>query len=91
MLPNTKVQSLINKHAELEKELSTGEIDKKNFAEKSKEYSELNEIINEAKEYIQFKKNKDELDKIISDTKIEKDIKELAELELNDLIKNTKR
>ena len=88
MLPNTKVQSLINKHAELEKELSTGEIDKKNFAEKSKEYSELNEIINEAKQYIQFKKNKDELDKIISDTKSEKDIKELAELELNDLIKN---
>ena len=88
MLPNTKVKSLISKHAELEKELSTGEIDKKNFAEKSKQYSELNEIINEAKEYIQFKKNKDELDKIISDTKIEKDIKELAELELNDLIKN---
>ena len=58
MLPNTKVKNLIKKHAELEKELSSGEIDKKNFAEKSKEYSELNEIINEAKEYILFEKNK---------------------------------
>ena len=86
MLPNTKVQNLISKHAELEKELSSGEIDKKNFAEKSKEYSELNEIINEAKEYILFEKNKDELEKIINDTKSEKDIKNLAELELEDLI-----
>ena len=45
MLPNKKVQNLISKHAELEKKLASGEIDKKNFAEMSKEYSELNEII----------------------------------------------
>ena len=54
MLPNTKVQNLISKHCELERELSSGEVNKKNFAEKSKEYSELNEIIKEAKEYILF-------------------------------------
>ena len=88
MLPKTKVNNLISKHAELEKELSSGEIDKKSFAEKSKEYSELNEIINEAKEYILFEKNKGELEKIINDTLSEKDIKDLAELELKDLIKN---
>ncbi len=29
MLPNIKVQNLISKHAELEKKLSSGEIDKK--------------------------------------------------------------
>ena len=45
MLPSIKVKNLISKHSKLEKELSSGEIDKKNFAEKSKEYSELNEII----------------------------------------------
>ena len=88
MLPKTKVNNLISKHAELEKELSSGEIDKKSFAEKSKEYSELNEIINEAKEYMLFEKNKGELEKIINDTLSEKDIKDLAELELKDLIKN---
>ena len=86
MLPNTKVQNLITKHSELEKELSSGEIDKKNFAEKSKEYSELNEIINEAKEYILFEKNKNELEKIANDMKSEKDIKDLAKIELEDLI-----
>jgi peptide chain release factor 1 len=80
MLPKIKVKNLISKHAELEKELSSGEIDKKSFAEKSKEYSELNEIINEAKEYMLFEKNKVELEKIINDTLNEKDIKDLAEL-----------
>ena len=88
MLPNIKVQNLISKHAELEKKLSSEEIDKKSFADMSKEYSELNEIIKEAKEYILFEKNKDELEKIINDTQSENDIKNLAELELKDLIKN---
>ncbi len=86
MLPDTKVQNLIAKHSELEKELSSGEVDKKNFAEKSKEYSELNEIINEAKEYIFFEKNKNELEKILNDAKNEQEIKDLAKLELEDLI-----
>ena len=88
MLPNTKVQNLISKHSELERELSSGEVDKKNFAEKSKEYSELNEIIKEAKEYILFEKNKNELEKIVNDEKNEKDIIDLAKLELKDLILN---
>ena len=29
MLPNIKVQNLISKHAELEKKLASGEVDKK--------------------------------------------------------------
>ena len=86
MLPNTKVQNLISRHSELERELSSGEVDKKNFAEKSKEYSELNEIIKEAKEYILFEKNKNELEKIVNDEENEKDIIDLAKLELKDLI-----
>ena len=45
MIPISKVRDLISKHKSLEKELSSGEIDKKKFAEKSKEYSDLNEII----------------------------------------------
>ena len=36
MIPINKVRDLISKHTLLEKELSTGEIDKKKFAEKSK-------------------------------------------------------
>jgi len=88
MLPISKVQNLIIKHTELEKELSSAEIDKKKFAEKSKEYSDLNEIITEANAYKDFEKNKKELEKIIDDTNSENEIKELALVELEELKKN---
>jgi len=88
MLPISKVQNLILKHAQLEKELSSGEIDKKNIAEKSKEYSDLNEIIKEANAYKDFETNKKDLDKIINDSNSDKDIKELALAELEELKKN---
>ena len=88
MLPVSKVQNLISKHSQLEKELSSGDIDKKKFAEKSKEYSVLNEIIKEVKAYKDFEKNKKDLDKIINDINSDKDIKELALSELEELKKN---
>ena len=44
-LPLNKVQDIVDKHSELEKELSGTNLDSKLFAEKSKEYSNLNEII----------------------------------------------
>ena len=85
MIPKKTVKDLLEKHATLEKDLSNGNIDKKNFAEKSKEYSDLNEIIEDAKNYILFEKNKLELEKILSDKKSDEDLKNMAELELNDL------
>ena len=45
MIPEKTIEDLINKHSILEKDLSSGNIEKKFFAEKSKEYSDLNEII----------------------------------------------
>ena len=88
MLPISKVQNLILKHSQLEKELSATNIDKKNFAEKSKEYSNLNEIIKEAIAFKDFEKNIKDLDKIINDKNVEKDIKDLALNELEVLKKN---
>ena len=38
MIPSKTIEELIEKHSALEKELSSEEIDKKLFAEKSKEY-----------------------------------------------------
>ena len=54
MIPINKVKDLISKHELIEKELSSGEVEKKKFAEKSKEYSNLNDIIDQAKEYCSF-------------------------------------
>ena len=90
MIPNNKVKDLILKHSYLEKELSSGEIDKKNFASKSKEYAELSNIINEAKEYDSFNKNKNDLEKIINDKNSDEEMKELAKNELEELIKKMK-
>ena len=86
-LPLNKVLEIINKHSELEKELSSSNIDSKSYAQKSKEYSSLNEIISNALEFLNFEKNKNELEKIISDNSNDQDIKEMAKTELNDLIK----
>ena len=87
MIPINKVRELISKHKLLEEELSSGEIDKKNFAEKSKEYSDLSDIINEAKDYTSFETSKKDLDKIINDKDSDKEMKELAQLELENLMK----
>ena len=66
MIPIKTIEELILKHSSLEKDLSSGDIDKKLFAEKSKEYSDVNEIITYAKEYISFQNEKEELNKILN-------------------------
>ena len=74
MLPLNKVRDLISKHQKLEKELSSGNVEKKLFAEKSKEYSDLNDIIKEAKEYNSFEGEKKDLEKIIEDKSSDQEI-----------------
>ena len=54
MIPFQKVKEIISKHKNLEKELSSGKIEPKLFAKKSKEYSNLESIISTAKEYLNF-------------------------------------
>ena len=85
MIPQKTIEDLINKHSVLEKDLSTGKIDKKNFAEKSKEYSDLNEIVDDAKKYISYGKDKIELEKILSDQSSDEELLKMAETELKDL------
>ena len=54
MIPKDKVQSLIERHKVIEIELSSGSINSKDFKSKSKEYSELNEIIPYAKKFLNY-------------------------------------
>ena len=58
MIPLQKVKEIIIKHDDLEKDLSVGKIDPKIFAKKSKEYANLGNIVDIAKEYINFDKQK---------------------------------
>ncbi len=86
MIPLNKVRELISKHKLLEKELSSGEVDKKKFAEKSKEYSDLIDVIENANEYVSFEKSKLELEKLINDSSSDKEIKSMAEIELKEIV-----
>ena len=88
MLSLDKVKSLIDRHSKIEKNLASQEINKDEFANLSKEYSELNEIIKAAKNYINYQEDFDELNKIINDVNTEDDLKELALNEIENLKKN---
>ena len=85
MIPLKTMEELINKHSLLEKELSSGNIDKKLFAEKSKEYSDINEVINDAKKYSSYEDEKKELEKILEDSVTDEDLKIMAQTELEEL------
>ncbi len=85
MIPLKTIEELIKKHSSLEKDLSLGKIDKKFFAEKSKEYADLNEIIKDAKKYFSYEKEKLEIQKILNDQNSDTELVKMAETELNDL------
>ena len=85
MIPNKTIEELIIKHSNLESELSSSNLDKKLFAEKSKEYSNLNEIIQNAKKYLSFENEKKELEKLLDDNSTDDELKRMATLELDEL------
>ena len=83
MIPLKTIEDLISKHSLLEKELSSGEVDKKLFAEKSKEYADLNEVIDDVKKYFSFESEKIDLEKIINDTENDDEFKIMAENDID--------
>ena len=87
MIPLDKIQTIINTYEALEKDLASGNIDKKDFVKKSKEYSKIGEVINEARGYIKFQKEKNELSKIKDDKDGDKEMAKLASKELDELLK----
>ena len=90
MLPLQKVKEIVSRYNSLEKELSSGSIDPKQFASKSKEYANLGNIILIAKEYINFDNEKKDLEQILQDQTSDKEIIEMAQKDLEDLAKKRK-
>ena len=77
-IPINKVLEIINKHKDLEKDLSATNLDSKSYAKKSKEYSDLNEVVNFAKEFkIQKNKLTSLLEKSLGDTRQSNQMKKL--------------
>ncbi|MDC3157198.1 peptide chain release factor 1 [Candidatus Pelagibacter bacterium] len=91
MVPINKVKDIITKHDRLEKELSAGSIDPKLFAKKSKEYSSLGGIIKIAREYVNFENEKRDLLNMVQDKSNDKEMVDLAQKDLNELIKKKEK
>ena len=85
MIPLEKVQDIIIKHDGLEKDLSSGKVEPKIFAQKSKEYSSLGNIISYARSYIKFDSEIIDLESIIKDKRNDVEIVEMAEKDLDQL------
>ena len=83
MIPLQKVKDIISKHNILEKELSSGKIDPKIYAKKSKEYSDLGNIISIAKEYVNFENEKRDLEQILEDKSNDTEMIKMAEKDLD--------
>ena len=85
MIPIEKVKDIIEKYNDLEKELSSGKVESKLFARKSKEYSNLGNIIRIAKEYVNFENEKKDLEQILSDKDNGAEILQMAEKDLGEI------
>ena len=85
MIPIEKVQDIIAKHNNLEKDLSSSNIDPKLFAQKSKEYSNLGNIVSFAKDYLNFDGEIKDLENIIEDKENDIEIIDMAEKDLKQL------
>ncbi len=85
MVPIDKVKDIIAKHDGLEKELSSGNIDPKLYAKKSKDYSSLGEIVSAAREYINFENEKKDLLNMIQDKSNDQEMIDLAQKDLKEL------
>ena len=90
MIPIEKVKKIILRHKSLEKELSSGQIQKEDYALKSNEYADLNDIIPIAEEFTNFENNKKDLNVLINDKNIDDELKEIAKRELDELILKNK-
>ena len=86
MVPIEKVKDIIAQHDILEKELSSGNIDPKSFAKKSKDYSRLGRIVSTARLFVNFENEKRDLENIMQDKTNDQEMIDLAQKDLDELI-----
>ena len=91
MVPIEKVKDIIIQYDALEKELSSGSVDSKLFAKKSKEYSRLGKIILIARKFINFASEKKDLENMLQDKTSDQEIIDLAQKDLNELMEKKEK
>ena len=85
MIPLDKVKDIIIRYETLEKDLSSGNVEPKLFAKKSKEYSDIGNIISSAKDYVNFESEKKGLEQILNDKSNDIEMINMARKDLLDI------
>jgi len=85
MIPIDKVENIVSRFNELESILAKPDLKKDEFVSNSKEYSNLNEIITYAKDYLKVLEDLKSTKNILEDKSTDKEFYEMAEKELKDL------
>ena len=85
MIPIDKVENIVIRFNELESILAKPDLKKDEFVSNSKEYSNLNEIISYAKNYLRVLEDLKSTKNILEDKSTDKEFYEMAEKELKDL------
>jgi len=84
MIPIEKVKNIILRFEELETILAKPDIKKEDFVKFSKEYSNLNEIIGYARNYIKTLDDLDQAKKITEDKSVDKDLYDMAQSDIQE-------
>jgi len=85
MIPIDKVENIVSRFNELETILAKPDLKKDEFVSNSKEYSNLNEIISYAKDYLKVLEDLKSTKNILEDKSTDKEFYEMAEKELKNL------
>jgi peptide chain release factor 1 len=85
MIPIDKVENIVSRFNELEAILAKPDLKKDEFVSNSKEYSNLNEIITYAKDYLKVLEDLKNTKNILEDKSTDREFYEMAEKELKDL------
>jgi peptide chain release factor 1 len=85
MIPKDKVENIVSRFNELETILAKPDLKKDEFVSNSKEYSNLNEIISYAKDYLKVLDDLKSTKNLLDDKSTDKEFYEMADKELKDL------
>ena len=85
MIPIDKVENIVGRFNELETILAKPDLKKDEFVSNSKEYSNLNDIISYAKDYLKILDDLKSTKNILEDKSTDKEFYEMADKELKDL------
>ncbi len=80
-----KMDKIVKQHTQLAQDMSSPDISSEQMTEKSKEYAELNPVVEAINNFKSKLNEKTDLESLISDGETDDEMKELAQLELDEI------